>query len=145
MKSCSNCIYFQTCSVATSIKTEYAPKLDLIEREFKCEAQSCLYYQSVSRMEFYELLEKIEQRPQMYLGGACIHRLYAFICGYNVATWDVPSKEKEHFADFGDWVLQTLNVAPGNSWDRAIAVVTEEPLKYFFQLLDQYKNKFPIV
>ncbi|BAZ14908.1 hypothetical protein NIES4071_67780 [Calothrix sp. NIES-4071] len=98
--------------------------------------------------KLYELLEKIKQRPGMYLGTASITSLRMFLVGYQFARREMrlenQESESDFYKNFQPWLQQKFDVKTVNSWDKIIllySVDEKEAFTYFFQLLDEFLKR----
>jgi hypothetical protein len=93
----------------------------------------------------YETLEKIKDKPGMYLGHPSITALQFFIEGYEFARGELgiesPEAELEFHRDFQAWIQQKLEVQTISSWAKIIQLYCtdeKEAFFYFFRLLDEF-------
>ncbi len=109
-------------------------------------------------MNIYSILEKIEQRPGMYLSRPGFGAICDFLIGYDLALLNNQFAEQEQppFRDFNDFVLKKLGKdwaiapnVPGEihpsllSWQSAIGDAVpddNEAMKIFFDFLRQYRR-----
>ncbi len=97
-------------------------------------------------MSFYEVLQKIKQRPSLYLGRRSISHLQVFLDGYTLARRElgVPLTEQEReFEGFQEWIEQRFNQNSTQSWDRIILFYSEDErdaLERFFDLFEEFLN-----
>ena len=95
-------------------------------------------------MNSYELFQKIEKRPEMYLGRCSIYDLKAFHDGYITAKQELRAtftEEDEDFTGFHDWLENRLNVKSNGSWEKMLVFRSKnerKALDLFFKLLDEY-------
>lgn len=93
---------------------------------------------------FYQLIQKIKQRPSLYLGKRSITHLQTFLDGYTFARREqgIPvSEEERDFEDFQEWVEQRFNQHSTQSWARIILFYSEDErdaLDSFFELYAQF-------
>jgi hypothetical protein len=75
----------------------------------------------------FELLERIQKTPGIYLGYPSVHDLFVFLNGYEVARADLgveATPEEEAFYDeFQPWLQRRLGVRSVTSWAKLIYVV----------------------
>ena len=92
----------------------------------------------------YQLLEKIQKRPAMYLGGRALSRLEAFLGGYFVAKKELAlplTPEEEHFTHFQDWLQIKFQIQSNQSWAKIILFYTTDEaqaLDRFFDLWQEF-------
>jgi hypothetical protein len=74
----------------------------------------------------FELLEKINQRPGLYIGTASVTALRHFLVGYKFARQEMgllPTEEELDFhQEFQPWLQRHLYVRTVNSWDKIILI-----------------------
>lgn len=98
-------------------------------------------------ISFYNLIQKIKQRPSLYLGKRSIAHLQVFLDGYTFARreLDVPLTEEERdFEDFQEWVEKRFNQPSTQSWERIILFYSEDErdaLDKFFDLFEDFRNR----
>lgn len=96
---------------------------------------------------FYQLIQKIKQRPSLYLGKCSITHLQTFLDGYTFACREhgVPVTEEEReFEDFQDWIEQRFNQQSTQSWTRIILFYSEDErdaLDRFFELFAEFLQR----
>lgn len=94
----------------------------------------------------YELLQRIKQRPGMYLARPSITRLRMFLMGYSIARAELglPTTEQEkEFGGFQDWIQERYNITSSHGWDSIILFYSADErdgLDRFFKLLEQFRN-----
>lgn len=95
---------------------------------------------------FRNLLQRIKEKPERYLGKPSITRLRMFLDGYGMARWDLglPGIEKQkEFGGFQDWIQTKFNITSTHGWDDIIffySVDERDALQHFFNLFDQFSN-----
>lgn len=104
---------------------------------------------SVGNASFYQLLEKIQKRSAMYLGGRSLSRLEAFLGGYFVAKQELGlslTSEEEHFTRFQDWIQTKYHIQASQSWAKIILFYSTDEahaLDSFFQLWQEFQTLPP--
>ncbi|MFB2894122.1 hypothetical protein ACE1CI_14525 [Aerosakkonemataceae cyanobacterium BLCC-F50] len=94
----------------------------------------------------YDLLERIKQRPGMYLGKSSITRLRMLLDGYGMARMELglPRTEQEgEFNGFQEWIQQRYNITSSHGWDSIILFYSadeREALEKFFELFEKFCN-----
>ncbi|NET59094.1 MAG: hypothetical protein F6K47_24005 [Symploca sp. SIO2E6] len=95
---------------------------------------------------FYNLLQKIQQTPSIYLGSCSITRLRMFLLGYGMARGKLglplTTQEKE-FGGFQSWIQERYQSTTAQGWDRIILFhcLDEGDAFYrFFELLEQFRH-----
>jgi len=97
-----------------------------------------------------DLLQRIKQRPGMYLGKCSITRLRAFLDGYGMARaeLDVPRSQQEHDLNgFQEWIQERYQITSTHGWDSIIlffSVDEKDALDKFFKLLEEFMNQAKI-
>ncbi|MEO6859956.1 MAG: hypothetical protein ABI180_00160 [Microcoleus sp.] len=97
-----------------------------------------------------DLLQRIKQRPGMYLGKCSITRLRAFLDGYGMARaeLDVPRSQQEHDLNgFQEWIQERYQITSTHGWDSIIlffSVDEKDALDKFFKLLEEFLNQAKI-
>lgn len=92
----------------------------------------------------YEMLQRIKQRPGMYLGRCSITRLRAYLDGYMGSRLDLglPQTEQEReFQGFQGWIQKRYNITSSHGWDNIILFYSadeRDALNKFFQLFEQF-------
>ncbi len=97
--------------------------------------------------ELYDLLNKIQQKPGMYIGCPSVSDLFMFLCGYQYAHQNMgnPITEQENeFHEFQPWLQKRFGVSTSASWARIILLYSGDEadgLKNFFDLLTEFRNE----
>ncbi|MEG4571532.1 hypothetical protein QUA56_02215 [Microcoleus sp. N3A4] len=101
--------------------------------------------------KFYELLNRIQKKPAMYIGSRSISNLFMFLCGYQHARdlLEIPVTEQEkEFAEFQPWLQKKFALVTSASWAKIILFnSTDESHAFdnFFDLLEEFiKAKYPL-
>lgn len=96
----------------------------------------------------FELLEKIQKKPGLYLGNASITGLRMFILGYRFARSEMnlnaTEAESDFHKNFQPWLQNRLSIRTVNAWDKIILLTcTDEKaaFDYFFLLLDEFLQR----
>ena len=95
----------------------------------------------------YDLLEKIKQKPGMYIGSPNINNLLMFLCGHQYAceAMELPESEQEmEFTQFQPWLQAKFGVNTSASWARIILLYSSDEadaFKNFFDLLAEFRNQ----
>lgn len=99
--------------------------------------------------EFYELLNRIQNKPAMYIGSPSISNLFMFLCGYQHSRdlLGTPvTEQEEEFAEFQPWLQKRFAVNTSASWAKIILFYsTDESHAFdsFFDLLEKFiKDKY---
>ncbi|MBD2202391.1 hypothetical protein H6G33_36165 [Calothrix sp. FACHB-1219] len=94
----------------------------------------------------YEMLDKIKQKPGIFLGKYSITRLRAFLDGYMSSREDLglpPTQQEIEFNQFPDWIQTRFKITSAHGWDSIILFYSEderEALNNFFELFEQFRN-----
>ena len=100
---------------------------------------------------FFDLLQRIKQRPGMYLGKCSITRLRAFLDGYETARAELgfPDTEQQQQLDgFQEWIQERYQITSTHGWDSIIlffSVDEKDALDKFFKLLEEFLYQAEIV
>ena len=100
---------------------------------------------------FFDLLQRIKQRPGMYLGKCSITRLRAFLDGYETARAELgfPDTEQQQQLDgFQEWIQERYQITSTHGWDSIIlffSVDEKDALDKFFKLLEEFLSQAKIV
>ncbi|KHG41847.1 MULTISPECIES: hypothetical protein [Aphanizomenon] len=95
---------------------------------------------------FYEMLQRIKQRPGMFLGQCSITRLRAFLDGYMGSRSDLglpPTQQELEFNQFQEWVQRRFKISSSHGWDSIILFYSadeRDALNNFFELFEQFCN-----
>lgn len=95
----------------------------------------------------YDLLQKIQAKPGMYIGSPNINNLLMFLCGYQQACEEMGLHETEQeteFAQFQPWLQARFGVNTSGSWARIILLYSSDEadaFKNFFELLSEFRNQ----
>lgn len=95
----------------------------------------------------FDLLERIQKSPGIYLGYPSVQSLFMFLNGYEVARDEAGielTKEEETFYDqFQPWLQQRLGVRSVTSWAKLIMLSCHDEktgFKRFFELLSEFRQ-----
>ena len=98
-------------------------------------------------MEIFELLDKIRERPSLYLGTHSINRLISFLGGYYFYKHSCGisnSKQDKVWFMFQRWIEKKYSVQTSQSWAQIIlffSIDESKSLENFFILLEEFKNE----
>ena len=99
---------------------------------------------------FYELIDKIKQRPALYLGKSSLNQLQTFLDGYTFALRQANisvSQEEQEFEQFQEWIEVKFSQPSTQSWSRIILFYSEDErdaLESFFELLNEFINEIKL-
>lgn len=94
----------------------------------------------------YSLLNKIRQKPGIYIGVPSVSNLHMFLCGYAFSRQEQGidmTAEEETFEQFQPWIQQRFNVSDSISWAKIIllhSVDERAGFELFFQLWTEFIN-----
>lgn len=93
---------------------------------------------------FYDLLEKIREKPGMYLGSPSVSALFHFLQGYKVALMEAgisPNKELQEFGEFQSWLAKRESINISASWAKIIifqSIDERDGFDNFFKFFDEF-------
>lgn len=99
-------------------------------------------------MEFYELIEKIKQRPSLYLGKPSLENLQVFLDGYLFARRQLNislTEQEKQFEAFQEWIEEKFAQKNTQSWTRIILFYSQDEqtaLSRFFELFDEFVAEY---
>ncbi|MBE9130109.1 MULTISPECIES: hypothetical protein [unclassified Coleofasciculus] len=96
----------------------------------------------------FDLLEKIQIKPGLYLGTASITNLRMFLLGYRFARREAgitnTEAESDFYKNFQPWLQTRLSIRTVSAWDKLILLTCideKAAFDYFFQLLDEFLQR----
>lgn len=95
-------------------------------------------------ISFYELINKIKQRPSLYLNKRSLSHLKTFIDGYTFALRQANislTEEETKFESFQEWIEQKYNQYSTQDWSKIILFYAEDEahaLDIFFELFQEF-------
>jgi hypothetical protein len=96
----------------------------------------------------FELLEKIEQKPGLYIGTASVTALRHFLVGYKFARQEMgilpTNEELDFYQNFQPWLQIHWHIRTANSWDKILLfkyIDEKTAFTYFFQLLAEFSQR----
>ena len=98
-------------------------------------------------MEFYDLLEQIEKRPQMYFSEVCTLALETFLIGFRLGHSCSEGRNNCkicEFEEFHDWVKCRLSAdKTGVSWRHLLLerYDDETAFKKFFKFVNEFRGR----
>ena len=98
-------------------------------------------------MEFYDLLEQIEKRPQMYFSEVCTLALETFLIGFRLGHSCSEGRNNCkicEFEEFHDWVKCRLSAdKTGVSWRHLLLerYDDETAFKKFFEFVNEFRGR----
>lgn len=97
--------------------------------------------------DLFEVLEKIEQSPGMYIGRPSVSDLFMFIVGYEFARseMDIELTEAEDrfYEEFQPWLQKKLGVKSVTSWAKLIMLSCHDEkigFESFYRLLAEFRQ-----
>jgi hypothetical protein len=98
----------------------------------------------VSYEYFFGLLQRIKERPGMYLGSPSITRLRSFLDGYGMARAELclpDSEEEQELEGFLEWIQERYKITSNHGWDRIILFFSadeKDAFDKFFNLVEEF-------
>lgn len=96
----------------------------------------------------FDLIEKIQTKPGLYLGSASITNLRMFLLGYRFARTEAgitnTEAESDFYKNFQPWLQNRLSIRTVNAWDKLILLTCideKAAFDYFFQLLNEFLQR----
>jgi hypothetical protein len=96
---------------------------------------------------FYDLLQKIQKRPALYLGRKSIFSLQAFLDGYYYARREIETPltpQELEFQEFLQWMRQKFEVETGQLWSSILLFHSADEsnaIERFFSLFQEFINQ----
>ena len=96
---------------------------------------------------FYDLLQKVKQRPALYLGKHSLSHLQVFLDAYTFARRELGieiTEQEREFEDFQEWIEQRFNQPDTQSWSRIILFYSgdeSDALDRFFELFEDFLRR----
>ncbi len=96
----------------------------------------------------HEVLQKIKEKPGMYIGRPSISDLFMFIVGYEFARGeldiDLNEWEEDFHENFHDFVEKKYNLHTSNSWAKIIMLYCHDEktgFERFFKVLEEFERR----
>lgn len=95
----------------------------------------------------YQLLDKIHQKPGIYLGAPSLSSLYLFLCGYAFARQEqgIPiTAEERKLEQFQGWIQQRFKISASVSWAKIILLYSTDKrsgFEMFFELWAEFVSQ----
>ena len=92
----------------------------------------------------YILLNKIQQKPGLYIGVPSVSGLHMFLCGYAFSRQEQGIKvtaEEHVFEQFQPWIQQRFNINTSISWAKIILLHSADEragFELFFELWTEF-------
>jgi hypothetical protein len=98
--------------------------------------------------DLFEVLEKIQRSPGMYLGRPSVSDLFMFLAGYELARSEqgieLTDVEESFWDEFQPWLQHKLGVSSVASWAKLIMLSCHDEkagFELFFRLLDEFIHR----
>ena len=97
-------------------------------------------------ISFYQRLQKIKEKPGLYLGYPSVSDLFIFLGGYRRACQDMGltlSDEEREFHEFQPWLQKRFRLSTSASWAKIILLYSSDEthaFEMFFELLEDFLN-----
>jgi hypothetical protein len=98
--------------------------------------------------KLFEILEKIQTKPGMYIGRASVSDLFHFLVGFKTALRELgieaTKEEMDFHREFQPWIQKKYHVSTSNSWTKIIMLhcgSEQEGFKAFYRLLEEFKTR----
>jgi hypothetical protein len=96
----------------------------------------------------FEVLEKIQKSPGIYLGRPSVSGLFMFLAGYELARSEqgieLTDVEESFWDEFQPWLQNKLGVGSVTSWAKLIMLSCHDQkagFELFFLLLDEFNQR----
>ena len=96
----------------------------------------------------FEVLEKIQKSPEMYLGRPSVSDLFMFLAGYELARSEqgieLTDAEESFWDEFQPWLQRKLEASAVTSWAKLIMLSCHDEkagVELFFRLLDEFSQR----
>ena len=98
--------------------------------------------------DIFGLLEKISQKPGLYIGCSSVTALRYFLVGYKFARQEMgilPTEiELDFYQEFQPWLQRYFHIQTTNAWDKILLfkyVDEATAFKQFFLLLEVFRQR----
>ncbi|KYC40110.1 hypothetical protein WA1_29635 [Scytonema hofmannii PCC 7110] len=98
--------------------------------------------------KLFEILQKIQTKPGMYIGRASVSDLFHFLVGFKTALRELgveaTKEEMDFFREFQPWIQKKYHVSTSNSWAKIIMLYCgneQEGFNAFYRLLNEFKMR----
>lgn len=95
----------------------------------------------------YDLLDKIRQKPGIYIGAPSLSSLHMFLCGYTFSRQEqnlALTPEEQTFEKFQAWTQQRFQINASVSWAKIILLHTADEragFELFFELWNDFLSE----
>lgn len=98
--------------------------------------------------DIFTLLDKIGQKPGLYIGTASVTVLRHFLVGYKFARQEMgflpTDAELDFYQKFQPWLQNRFHLRTVNSWDKILLfkfLDEKAAFTHFFLLLEEFRNR----
>ncbi len=98
--------------------------------------------------KLFEILQKIQTKPGMYIGRASVSDLFHFLVGFKTALRELgveaTKEEMDFYREFQPWIQKKYHVSTSNSWAKIIMLhcgSEQEGFNAFYRLLNEFKMR----
>lgn len=96
----------------------------------------------------FDLLDRIQKSPGMYLGYPSVQSLFMFLNGYGIARREVgielTTEEEDFYEGFQPWLQRKIGIRSVASWAKLIMLSCQEEragFEQFFELLSEFQQR----
>ena len=96
----------------------------------------------------FDLLNRIQKSPGMYLGYPSVSGLFMLLNGYEIARSELGAElteeEEQFYEEFQPWLQNKLGVKSVTSWAKLIMLSCHDEktgFENFFELLDEFRHR----
>ncbi len=97
--------------------------------------------------KLFEILQKIRNKPGMYIGSTSVSDLFHFLVGFKTALRELgiaaTKEEMDFYREFQPWLQKKYHVSTSNSWAKIIMLHCaneQEGFNTFYKLLEEFQN-----
>ncbi len=131
---------FHTVFYDFQCNTEFSPKIVSLLNDLN--ATFCITAQKVGEMNLYTVLDRMRERPALYMGEASLTALNNFIYGFREGC-NYENSEEPSFDKFNDFIGNYYGKYTTAGWKNLILANhfgnEAESLKRFFEILDEFR------
>ncbi|BAY27716.1 hypothetical protein NIES2100_75410 [Calothrix sp. NIES-2100] len=98
--------------------------------------------------KLFEILQKIQTKPGMYLGQASVSDLFHFLVDFKTALRELgiaaTKEEMDFYREFQPWLQKKYHLSTSNYWAKIIMLNCaneQEGFNTFYKLLDEFQNR----
>ena len=96
----------------------------------------------------FDLLDRIQKKPGMYLGYPSVQGLFMFLNGYEFGRGEggieLTADEEAFYDEFQPWLQRKLGIQSVTSWDKLIMLSCHDErtgFERFFDLLSEFRQQ----